>query len=93
MARQQNYIPRIREKQGDKIVYLLISNGGGIDGMDRNDKGGDIVAASFDFDDIDKHANKPWGHLVKRVVNIEDARKDALKKLTPVDKLVLDLYA
>lgn len=75
----------------DKIIYLLISKGGGVDGMDFTDKGGQMRAAAFDRETLEKHPGKPWADIEARVVDVEKTRKAALAKLNPLDKLVLGL--
>lgn len=81
-----------RTQQGDDtIIYTLIAKGGGIDGRDHTDKGGQIMNASFMKSDLLKDKNLPWGDIKAEVVNLKDARRTALAKLTKVDKLVLGL--
>lgn len=72
----------------DQIVYLRISKGGGVDGLDHTDKGGKVLQASFSQSDIKLDG---WSSLEKRVVTMREARKEALDKLNPLDKLVLGL--
>ncbi len=78
-------------EDGDRIVYVLISNGGGVDGMDRSDKGGAIMDASFNEEEVKKNPNLPWGTIKKRVYNMKEAKTKAMRKLNKVDKLVLGL--
>lgn len=75
----------------DKIVYKLVTRPGGVDGMGYTDKGGDVRAAFFDKAQAEKHPGKPWCDIVPIVVDVEKARKAALKKLNALDKLVLGL--
>lgn len=75
----------------DRIVYVLVTEPGGVDGRDFEDKGGDVRAASYDKGVLEHYPNRPWCRLEARVVNIEDARRSALHKLDPIDKLVLEL--
>lgn len=75
----------------DKIVYIVWTSGGGVDGMDRSDKSKPRFA-SFDK----QVAESELGHwdrkeLEKAVIDVEAARKEALAKLGPVDRLVLGL--
>ncbi len=72
----------------DRIVYLLVTNPGGIDGMDASDKGGRIVDASFEKSDIESALNG-WYRLQTCVVDEDASKREALKKLSPVDRLVL----
>ena len=75
----------------DKIVYTLIGKGGGVDGMDRNDPPGQLMDASFSKSDLLENQNLPWGDIKPQVVNLKEARKKALAKLDPIDKLVIGL--
>lgn len=75
----------------DRIIYLLISSGGGIDGRDHTDKGGQMRAASFSRLELERHPGKPWADIEPCVVDIETQRKVALAKLSPLDKLILEL--
>lgn len=74
----------------DKIIYTLVTKGGGVDGRDFTDKGGKVIAASYDKAVLQKNKNLPWCNIVPQVVDIDAARKSALAKLSPVDKLVLE---
>jgi hypothetical protein len=75
----------------DIIVYQLVSKGGGMDGMDSSFKGGTITAAYFTRYEAEGSKNLPWNNIVPIVVNIKQAKKAALDKLNPIDKLVLGL--
>jgi hypothetical protein len=75
----------------DKIIYTLITKGGGVDGRDFMDKGGHVIAASYDRKDLEKNKNLPWCDIVPQVVDTDKAKKVALAKLSPIDKLVLEL--
>lgn len=75
----------------DKIIYTLVTKGGGVDGRDHTDKGGDVIAASYDKATLQKNKNLPWCELKAEVVDIDAARKAALAKLSPVDKLILEM--
>jgi len=72
----------------DRIIYLKISNGGGVDGMDHKDKGGRILAASYDREEIEALMDG-WSHLRPTVMDIINKKKATLKKLDPVERLVL----
>ena len=73
----------------DKIVYTLLTQGGGIDGRDHADKGGKVTAAFFDRDSAEKYGNRPWCDIVPIVVDEAKARREAMGKLNAVDKLIL----
>ena len=73
----------------DKIVYTLVTNGGGIDGLDFTDKGGKIIAVSFSKEALQHNKNKPWCSIKAEVIDTDQVRKQALAKLDMIDKLVL----
>lgn len=75
----------------EKIVYQLITRGGGIDGRDHMDKGGLVTAAFFERQCAENNPNRPWCEIVPLVVDISKQRREALAKLSPVDKLILGL--
>jgi hypothetical protein len=75
----------------DKIVYVLVAEGGGVDGRDFNDRGGDIIGASFEKTDFHGHKNRAWAKVKTKVVDVEVQRRVAVSKLDALDKLVLGL--
>mgnify|MGYP003582407657 CR=1 FL=1 len=75
----------------DRIAYLLITQPGGVDGLDRDDKGGVIVAASFSKERIERRKGLDCRYRIEpRVVNEDDKRK-ALAKLDKLDRLLLGI--
>lgn len=73
----------------DRIVYLLVSEGGGQDGLDHTDKGGQIVAASFLKTDIERRKGLDSRYRIeRRIVDDSDVRK-ALAKLDRVEMLLV----
>lgn len=72
----------------DKIVYLIVSKGGGIDGMDHKDKGGKIVYASYEKNQGELN---PWTERRADVVDVVEQRRKSLRKLDALDKLVLGI--
>ena len=75
----------------DKIIYTLVTKGGGVDGLDFTDTGGKTVLATFSKEEAENSSKKPWCDIVPVIVDVDKAKKDALAKLSPVDKLVLNL--
>ena len=75
----------------DKIAYLSVDHG--MDGMGQES----IVRAVWTRKERDALANadknKAYQRSVERIVEMENAHKDALKKLNALDKLVLGLDA
>lgn len=74
----------------DKIVYLVVTKGGGIDGLDYNDKGGKVKYASYNKQETVAKVT-PWDELKKEIIDDEEVYKAAIKKLDAIDKLVLDI--
>jgi hypothetical protein len=77
-------------KTGDQIVYLVLSNPGGIDGRDTSDKGGTIKFASFVKLEAENNTDK-WSTVTPKIVNVETQRAETLKKVNPLDLLILGL--
>jgi len=74
----------------DRIVYKVVSKGGGVDGMDFSDKGGHTKYASFDRSDAEKHVDG-WSELRVEVIEHYEKRSERLlKDLDPVDRLILE---
>jgi hypothetical protein len=72
----------------DQIVYTLVSKGGGVDGRDFTDKGGKVLAASFDKKDLEKR-NNPWAEIKSEVIDVDAEARVLLNKLTPLELLIL----
>ena len=72
----------------DRIVYEIILNPGGVDGLSQS-PGGKVTAAAWDRRALEKHPSLPWGKIVPRVVDFERERKAALDKLTFTERLIL----
>lgn len=75
----------------DRIVYTLVTQGGGVDGRDSTDKGGKVTGAYFDRLQAERDGNKPWCDVVAIVIDDAKTKREALAKLSPVDKLILGL--
>lgn len=73
---------------GDQILYVIMSKGGGMDGRDHTDLPA-VKQASFQKENLNGLDN--WSELEIRAVNVEKLKIAALKKLDPIDKLVLGL--
>lgn len=72
----------------DRIVYIVCVKPGGIDGMDMSATGGPKYA-SFDKEDASKHLD-PWSELRSEIVeDVENQHLRILKKLHPIDALLL----
>jgi len=81
------------ELEDDVIVYMTVSNGGGMDGMDRSDKGGHIKFASFDRDEAEAADKKDhWAHLEARVVVPAEIARNVLAGLDPVKLLCVETH-
>jgi hypothetical protein len=72
----------------DRIVYTVVSDPSGCDGMDMFPS--TILLVTFDRNEADRKANTDSRYLLKKhIIDIDDARKAALAKLTPIDILIL----
>ncbi len=72
----------------DVIVYCVVSKGGGMDGMDRSDKGGLIKSASFTEAEA-REACDAWSDVLTLVVSPNAIAFAALDKLNAVERLCL----
>lgn len=72
-----------------RLVYLVRTNGGGVDGRDPSDKPS-ITFASFD-PDVAKGRCNAWSKTYVESLDVVEARKSAMAKLSPIDQLVLGL--
>jgi hypothetical protein len=75
---------------GDVIVYVVVTNPGGVDGRDPTDKGGVVRFASELKAEAEKKKNE-WSKVEPRVINFDEAQAKALAKLDPLDRLVMGL--
>jgi hypothetical protein len=74
----------------DKIIYKVVTNGGGIDGRDSSDKGGTVKFASLDRAEAEKKVDA-WSTLKVDVIeNFEEEAKKALANLDPVERLLIE---
>ena len=74
---------------GKQIIYIAVDNG--IDGMAKDS----ILYASFDESELiklmNKDKSKPWRTKKEVIVDVDSAKKQALRKLNGIDRLVLGL--
>ena len=78
----------------DKIVYLVKTAPGGVDGMDHTDKGGQLALATFERAAAEKFIGKDCRYkLEPTVVDTATAKAAALAKLDKLDRLVLGFDA
>lgn len=76
----------------DKILYTLVTEGGGCDGMDFKDKGGKVVMASFSTNAVERKKGMDTRYRIeKSVIDDTEVRREALKKLSKVECLVLGI--
>jgi hypothetical protein len=74
----------------DRIVYQVVSEPGGVDGRDHNDKGGTVIYATFEKDAATRRkGNDSRLRIEPIVVDVEAVMKAAMAKLSLVDRLVL----
>ena len=80
------------EPDQDRIVYSVVTVGGGEDGRDASDKGGHVVFATFDKTAAEKRKGSDSRlKTVMEAVDLTAVKKAAMAKLTPLDCLVLGL--
>lgn len=80
----------VSDDKDDKIVYLVVTQPGGIDGRDHTAKGGDVALATFDkAEALAKIGNGSWYRLETKVVDVVAARREVLNRLSPLDRLLL----
>jgi hypothetical protein len=75
----------------DRIAYLLVSQPGGVDGLDASDKGGVVVDASFDKAAIEKRKGVDSRYRIEAKVVSDTDRLAALAKLSKLDRLILNI--
>ena len=74
----------------DRIVYLVISEPGGVDGMDHNDKGGKVLLATFQKSAaLSCKGQDSRKRIEPTVINVEEVRAEVMRKLTPIETLVM----
>lgn len=77
----------------DRIVYQVISQPGGVDGLDHGDKGGLLVNASFDKQTMyGKYGKDCRFRIEATVIDMEKAKAHAMAKLDVIDRLALLHY-
>ena len=77
----------------DMIVYTLVSKGGGVDGLDSSDKGGKVTHAFTTRLEAEKSKALPWSTLEPIVIDADKVAKEAIAKLSPVERLFVVPYA
>jgi hypothetical protein len=73
----------------DSIVYLNISIGGGMDGLDHTDKGGKIMSAHVDKTAANK-AKTPWTTVEPTVQDLSEIANKIYDSLDPLQQLALN---
>lgn len=74
----------------DRIIYLVISEPGGVDGLDNTDKGGTVVGAHFSKVVAEgQKGNDSRLRVTATVVDDEVVKAQAMAKLTLVERRVL----
>ena len=78
-------------EMADRIAYLIVTQPGGVDGLDASDKGGVIVDASFDKAAMEKRKGVDSRYRIDTKVVGDSDRRAALAKLSKLDRLLLDI--
>lgn len=74
----------------DIIVYKIISQPGGVDGLDFNNKGGTLVNALLSKHEATVRYGSDCRYLIEaEVLNLDFAKQRAMAKLDPIDRLAL----
>jgi len=77
------------QKSEDRIVYLVVTEPGGVDGRDASASGG-VIFATFDKGEATSIVGRDSrNRLETKVVDIVEARTKLLRKLSPLDRLLL----
>lgn len=72
-----------------QIIYTLVTNGGGVDGLDHTDKGGKVVGV-FGFESVAKASPRaPWCSVVPMMVDLDLVAKRAWEKLDPIERYAI----
>jgi hypothetical protein len=77
----------------DRIVYVLVTKDGGVDGRDSTAIGGKDVQAFFSEDEAKKSPKFPYCTIRKEIAEVENVRSVGLAKLTPTEILILNIDA
>jgi hypothetical protein len=73
----------------DRILYTVVTEGGGQDGRDHTDTGGKVMLATFDLEEAKKRKGSDSRFKIeKRIVNEDDVKK-SMAKLDPIDLLLV----
>lgn len=73
----------------DRILYTVLTKGGGQDGRDHTDRGGKIMLATFDIDEAKKRVGQDGRFAIQKQIVNEDDVKRALAKLDPIELLLV----
>lgn len=74
----------------DRIVYLVVSEPGGVDGLDQTDKGGTVLLATYQKEAaLSCKGQDCRKRLEPTVVNVEEVRAEVMRKLTAIERLVV----
>lgn len=77
----------------DTIIYRVVTNGGGIDGLDHTDKGGKVLWAGTDKNRIPSKYNiKGWYTIESTVVDLKEEADKAVRSLDPIARLALSTF-
>ena len=71
------------------IVYQLITNPGGVDGLDHTAKGGKVVRAHFSRASALEDPGAPWCKIEPVMIDPAKVLKTATGKLSPIELLVI----
>ena len=71
------------------IVYQLVTNPGGVDGLDHTAKGGKVIRAHFSRAAAEDDPSAPWCNIEPVMIDPHKVLKTATEKLSPIELLVI----
>lgn len=74
------------------IVYQLITNPGGVDGVDHTAKGGSLLRAHFSRASALGDPSAPWCKIEPVMIDPDKVLKTATDKLSPIELLVIHSF-
>jgi hypothetical protein len=80
------------KKLPDTILYTVVTEPGGVDGMDHHDKGGVIILTTFDLEEATKKVGLDSRLKVEKQIVCEDDVRAALAKLDPIERFLIQQH-
>jgi len=77
----------------DQIVYTIHALPGGVDGMDRDAKGGPVRCTLDKSKAVKKAGRDTRYKITSDVVDLDEVLADLVARMTPVERLAVQEYA